>query len=185
MLVYDVGLIRFRLLFSFSDDGSLFPRGLANLKNTCFLNAALQALAGIPSFVASLQAGLPPEPGVREVRWHGTYRAFIAHHDENNEATSGIAGAACSSTTATPDSEDTRGQRLQQLRHVEHQSEQQMELLKKQQLRRQELLLRLRLQQERREKHQPECLGSLDENQRRLLLREFFTLLCRLTCAGI
>ncbi|CDJ53238.1 elongator complex protein 3, putative [Eimeria brunetti] len=171
---------------TYADDGSLFPRGLANLKNTCFLNAALQALAGIPSFVASLQDDLPSEPGVGEAQWQGTPNACDVAHDGNKDAASATAAAACSSTTASPDSEEARGQQTQQLPKVQLRSEQQTEerkeLLQQQLVQRQELLQRLRLQQERREKHQPECLGSLDKNQRRLLLREFFTLLCRLTC---
>ena len=168
-----------------ADEGSLFSRGLANLKNTCFLNAALQALAGIPSFVASLQAGMPPEPAVRDAQWKENPKAYYAFHDGNTGAASATAAAACSSTTASRVSEEARCQQAQQLQHQsDQQAQQQKDLLQQYLLRRQELLRRLRLQQERREKHQPECLGSLDENQRRLLLREFFTLLCRLTCAG-
>ncbi|OEH78803.1 elongator complex protein [Cyclospora cayetanensis] len=149
-------------LESFAEDGSFFPRGLTNLKNTCFLNAALQALAGIPSFVSTLQEGLPPEPGYSGAFW-GPQRLINEEFDGVHEETSAVAAAGCSSTTATPPNEDATGQQQQQ------------------ELQRRQILRQLRLQQQRR-RQQPQNLTTLDENQRRLLLREFFTLLCRLTC---
>ncbi|XP_026189869.1 uncharacterized protein LOC34618229 [Cyclospora cayetanensis] len=150
------------LRFVLPEDGSFFPRGLTNLKNTCFLNAALQALAGIPSFVSTLQEGLPPEPGYSGAFW-GPQRLINEEFDGVHEETSAVAAAGCSSTTATPPNEDATGQQQQQ------------------ELQRRQILRQLRLQQQRR-RQQPQNLTTLDENQRRLLLREFFTLLCRLTC---
>ena len=34
-----------------SDDYAVYPRGLKNLGNTCYLNSILQALSSCPSFI--------------------------------------------------------------------------------------------------------------------------------------
>ncbi|KAL8271329.1 hypothetical protein Esti_004768 [Eimeria stiedai] len=159
-----------------SEEEALFPRGLDNLHNTCFLNAALQALAGIPSFVSILQASLPPE----RWKWEGPpplqpgSPAAAAQEQAlpqlGDEAAA--ASAACSSsTTATPHNEEARStQREQQ----QQRQQEQQELLLQQRQQRRRLLRQLRLQQERRLKQQPRCLANLDDSQRRLLLRELF-----------
>lgn len=164
-------------LWSASDGGTFFPQGLTNLHNTCFLNAALQALAGIPSFVSALHAGLPAEPGVGGTGL-GTFQA--AFQGKRTESLTGsgktpvsaagpAAGVAlvseCSANSLKREGcANDVAERLQRRRQ------------------RQRILRRL---QQQRQREQPDCLAHLDESQRRHLLRELFNVLSRLTWAGV